>query len=354
MPITLQGLLELPATEGAPVELFGPDTFLAKNTRLSKGRTVERCKTAYAWDKEEYFRALAPATGRGAASKSVIAKEPTRKMIGGVFFRINYPFSGEMLNALRSPGNLGANAAAEVQKIRKALRMRLLLSKEKLWSMALKGTTTIDSTIFPDGTVEGVSISWGVNAHAVSASWDTINTRILKDCIDFNAQITDASGYRIERLLFSEAITKMIVKNTEFVEFINALPRSEKFATAAADKFNGLGGIPFWEEYIGSYKPEGGSLTRFILANELISLPEGWEQLAIEARFAMDRPGSQFLVASSPGDMIPEEVYGDEDGIDEYVYQSPDPAGIVLVAQMGIQPILKLPEAFGFESAVTS
>lgn len=355
MPVTLQSLLELQPTEGAPVSLFGDDKFIVDNTMLSRGRQTERCKVAFKWDKEEYLRALAPATGRGAASKSVAIQSPTFLMIGGVYFRINFPFTGELLNALRSPGSIGANAAAEVQKARRSLRNRLLLSKEKLWSMALKGTTTINSTVFPDGTVEGVSITWGVTTLAVSASWNTINTPIVSnDCEDMRADIVDASGFRIERFLFNESIAKMIAKNTEFKDHINALPRAERALTNAPDRFDGVGGVPKWWEYLGSYKPEGGSLTRFIGDNELVALPEGWEQLAIEARFAMDRPASQFLVASRAEDMIPEEVYGDEDGIDEYVVQEPDPAGMKLVMQMGVQPILKIPEAFGFESAVTS
>lgn len=355
MPISLRSLLELPPTEGSSVELFGPDSVIGRNTMLSKGRRVERAKVAFAWDKEDYFRALAPATGRGAASKTVKTKEPTRYMIGGVFFRINHAFTGEMLNALRSPGDISSNAAAEIQKTRRALRARLLLSKERLWSMAFKGTTTIDSTEFPDGTVEGVSISWGINTLAVSASWNTINTLIVSaDCETFKADFVDTAGVRIQRFIFNETVSKMLKKNTEIKDFIAHLPRSEQFLTATADQFSGMGGIPEWVEYLGSYKPEGGSTTRFVANDALIALPEGYEDLCCEARFAMDRPGSTQLVASRPEDMIPEEVYGDEDGIDEYVYQSPDPASMVYVAQMGIQPILKLPEAFGYESAVTS
>lgn len=356
MPASLQALLELPPTEGASVELFG-DADTDRNTMLSRrfGARTEPCPTgAFAWDKEEYLRALAPATGRGAASKSVNVQSPSRKQIGGVYFRINYPFTGEMLNSLRNPGEISANAAAQVQKARRSLRKRLRLSREKLWAMALKGTTTINSTIFPDGTVEGVSISWGVNTLAVSASWNTISTPIFsRDCKDFQADAIDTAGIPFREFMFNESIGKMLAKNTELKDWLTHLPDGVKVLRATPDRFDGAGDIPKWSEYLGSYKPEGGSITRFIGDNELIALPEGAEELCVEARFPMDRPAEGFVMAGAGG-LLPQQVFGDEDGIDEYVYATPDPAGIVLVAQMAIQPILRLPEAFGFEADVTS
>lgn len=356
MPASLHALLELPATEGAPVELFG-DADTDRNTRLSQrfGAKTQKCPTgAFAWDKEEYLRALAPATGRGAASKTVLTQTPSRKQIGGVYFRINHPFTGEMLNALRNPGELSANAAAQVQKARRSMRKRLRLSREKLWAMALKGTTTINSTVFPEGTVEGVSISWGVNTLAVSASWAQISTLIFsRDCKDFQADAIDTSGYPIAEFIFNETVGKYAAKNTELKDWLSHLPNGVKVLKDTPDRFDGCGDIGKWTEYRGSYKPEGGSITRFIGDNELLGIPEGAEDLAVEARFPMDRPAAGFVMAGAGG-LLPEQVFGDEDGIDEYVYATPDPAGIVLVSQMAIQPILRLPEAFCFESDVTS
>ncbi len=353
MPTSLQSLLELPSTMGPAVTLFGDDTFLAKNTRLQKlaGR-VQNCKTKYRWDKMDFPRALAPANGRSAASRTVNVDGVTTKEIPGVYFRINHAFKGEELHALRNPGDIADNGAAVVMRAKRALRQRLLLSKEKLWSMALKGTTTINSTNFPDGTVEGVSISWGVTTLAVSASWATIGTSIVAaDVQTMRAAITDASGYDIGRFLFNESITKDLLKNTEVKSYLSALPASEKqFRTA---RFDAMGGVENWEEYKGSYKPEGGSLTRFILDNELIALPDGVEQLLVEARYEMDVPAVNFVASSAEGGM-PGTSYGDEEGINYYVYNTPDPAGMVLVAQMGVQPILGLPETIGFESDITS
>lgn len=356
MPASLQALLELPPTEGGAVELFG-DADTDRNTKISQrfGARRQTCPTgAFAWDKEEYLRALAPATGRGAASQTVLIQSPSRKQIGGVYFRINTPFTGEMLNALRNPGEISANAAAQVMKARRSMRKRLRLSREKLWSMAIKGTTTINSTIFPEGTVEGVSISWGVNTLAVSASWAAISTPIFStDCKDFKADALDTSGIPIAEFMFNETVGKYVAKNTELRDWLSHLPNGVKVLKDTADRFDGCGDIGKWTEYTGSYKPEGGSITRFIGDNELVGIPEGAEDLCLEARFPMDRPAEGFVMAGAGG-LIPDQVFGDEDGIDEYVYAMPDPAGIVLVAQMAIQPILLLPEAFCFESDVTS
>lgn len=351
MAFDLQALLELPPTQGGVVEKH---IDLERDTMLSRMVTrTERCKTAYRWDKETGLKALAPATGRGAASKTVNIRTPSVQQIGGVFFRINHKFSGEELRAIRNPGGMSDNAAALVQKTRVDLHNRLKLSKEKLWSMALAGTTTIDSSTFPDGTVEGVSISWGVTTLAVSASWALVATYILDDIDEMQEAIREASGAQIREFIYRNDIKKYVRKNTQVSDWAKEQPRGADILANAPGQFATVGGIEKWTQYEGFYQPEGGSVTYFVPANRLLAIPEGAENLMLEARFEMDRPASSGGLVLS-GDEIPQATYGDEDGIDDYAYQTPDAPSITLVSQMGIQPILLLPESFGVEANVTS
>jgi hypothetical protein len=358
MAVTLDALLGLDPTQGPGAELFAPEKYIERNTFLStlRGR-VEKCSPeGFRWDKETYERSLAPATGRGGHSVAVKQHDRSARLITGVCFRVNSgPLTAALLNAVRQPGGMGGNAMAEIAKIVRGMRMRLKLSKEKLYSMMLKGTVTVNSTVFPDGTVEGVSISWGVTALAVSASWATLATDILGDSTDMNDDIVDASGHVIDRFIYNSTVTKKLRNNTGIKDWASEQPRGSNILDAKADAFYGIGGVREWRQYNGSYKPEGGSVTRFVGDNELIALPEDAESLIVEARFPMDRPNMDGMAHGPIESMIPNEGYGDDaDGIDVYAIGRSEPPACMIVAQMHVMPILLLPEAFGYEADVTS
>jgi hypothetical protein len=346
--ITLRSLLEVDPYIGSPIVVFGDQKFLEDNTRLQKWFPVERCNTAYKYDREDYRRELAPFSGRSAKSITVETKDSSVKMIGVAHSRINHVFKGEQLNALRSPGGITPNAAAEVQKARRALRQRLLLTKEKMCSDALMG-----GTVAINPTITGVSVSYpNFGTLAVSADWSNPATIIAsKDVINFRAQQIGAIGLDIEGFLFNETVTSYLLGNAEIQNYIHALPRSEQQISSA--RLGQMAGVPDWVEYRGTYKPKGGAATRFVTNKSLLAYPAAKEQYLAWAAGQMDIP-AEGIVSRDANALLPGVTWGDSDGIFEYFYATPDPVSIVLVAEIAGFPIVKLPEAFAFEADVTS
>ena len=360
MAVSIKKLFELEPAPLTPVGLFEDDDWLAANTMLQReffARQEVGKGGVFQWDRRDYLRALAPATGRSAASKTVLGAEKDIKQIGAATFRINHTLTGEQLHAFRAVGEGAENGAAVIEELRRSLRIRMLLSIEKLCAMTLKGTVTINSTVFPDSTVEGVSIAYSPTTLAVSANWSTVGTKIISsDCHTMRAAIMDASGARIDTLLFSEAIEKMLDANTEVHSLVSALPRSIDILTHSVSRLQGAGGIRRWMSYTGSYKPEGGSVTRFIADNDLIAIPEGYQDLLVLGQAECDIPKEGGAVLARFGNIAtrPGPTPDTATGYSEYVVQRNDPAGVKLIAQWSGMPLMRLPEAFGLEDDVTS
>lgn len=349
MPVTSDSLFGLQQL-GESVALFDePGQELMLQDKIF---TPEECASdVYRFDRTDFDMAFAPFVGgRGSPSKGVKVQDKRVDLISLAHIRISKTFLSKDLFTQRAPGEISDNAAVEIAKVRKSLRRRCRLARERICAMALRGTVTVNAANFPDSDTNISIVRAVTDLSAPSATWATAGTKIISDDLqDWREEVRQASGFEPARALFSKSVVKYLLQNTEAKDWLNSTQKGvSQFSTA---RFNELGGLEAWDEHKGFYIPEGSTATPFISADEFFLLPAE-AQLRMICRLVegFGEIPMQALGYSGP----PEGRKAATPGYVEYVIPTDgDPAGFKIVASDYFMAVVKLPVAIGYQDDVT-
>jgi hypothetical protein len=245
------------------------------------GRPLIPLGDSASWDELEFSRHLAPVTGEDSPhSRARLLK--TRKRSSTMAYVKAYkdlPASHLFLN--RAPGSDMSDAQAILATELQDLANLIANTKEFLATGALLGLIDVNPA-----TVPGSEVSFTVdfkNAKlAALASWADKATKIRsEEMLRVKQAFRDQSGLMAEIGITEPSVEGMLVKNDELREFAK-----EPLGIAVIRNLNLQGTNPQWDVLAGlslrftdgTYKPEGGPVTRYFPAGKLLVLP-GEERL---------------------------------------------------------------------------
>lgn len=243
------------------------------------------------------------------------------------------PVPGFVLMDLRNPGSESRQKIAEDQVGRELLALNRLLDRqnEYMISRALQGSLAM--TI--DGLVHTVDYGFsgshilGIGT-GIPVSWEDPAANIVKDIETMKVLISEDSGFTPTRVLTSTETIRRLIQN-EFVQsyFASTQAGVQALTEGTIGRFMGLE----WITYDNTYKPVGGSATRYIPSNKLIMLPSS------DREWGFWRVGSDVIPTDDKRNI--QEVVG------RYAYSEilSNPASLALYAGERRLPIIRKPDA---------
>ncbi len=220
------------------------------------------------WDVITQERALGELSGGTSTSKPIdgdpVSKESTEMY--KAFF--NTAIDEEALIGLRNPGSAELQKIGEDEVGRRSAKLAKKVDriKEFLISQALQSTGSIKldgkTLNLPDRIPAGHKFS--------GSDWSNESTKILEDVDNDLQVIEEDSGEMPMFALTSRECITALMQNETIGGFFNSTPAGVDYlVTGNLRKFKGL----TWIAHNMTYKPTGGSATRFIAENKIVYLP---------------------------------------------------------------------------------
>jgi hypothetical protein len=292
------------------------------------------------WDILKANRTLADVVGKHSPSVS-----QKLEVIGQGNARLarsyeNQPVPGSVLIQLRNPGStsLAKGAAQVIARELKKLNDRIERRDEQMLCGALQGsfditihgvTVTVDYKFSASHkcTIGGAQI----DAQTFAIAWSDPGADIKFDVMKVQQKVMDDSGQMIRTAIISPEIKLDLMNNVDARDFLKQTAQGEKFVqTGEIDQMWGLN----WRTVRHSFKPEGGSVTRFWPSDTVSFLPE---------------PSTDVAYMSVGSDYIPtEDRKNMQEVIGKYAYAAikDDPVAVLLYAGKVRIPIIAIPDAF--------
>jgi len=291
MSITpLDDLLSVDTLTGM-IKLFSEQRDNRSCTALftSRARPLVPDGDAASWDEVEYSRHMAPVSGPDSPHPQA-KRTHTRKRSSAMAYVKAYkdlPSSHLFLN--RAPGSDMADAEAVLAIELEDLANLIANTKEFLACGALLGKIDVNALTVPGSDIN-FSVEFGNHQAQAQDPWSDPATKIRGDeLIRLKQLYKDASGLNAQIGITEPSVEGMLVKNTEIREFAK-----EVLGLQVLQSMNLQGTNPQWSELgglnfrftDGTYKPEGGPVTRYFPAGKLLVLPAeqrlgtvlGWAQ----------------------------------------------------------------------------
>jgi hypothetical protein len=236
---------------------------------------------------------------------------------------------GSILKNLREPGSDEKMEIAENMVAREIQKFRKLLNRqnEYMRAGALQGTLAM--------TIDGIShsIDYGIDSsHKPTAStlWSNPAANVVKDLNDWKTLIEEDSGYAAAWVFCSSEVMTDLVKNDDIMTYFGSTPAGGDYMKEG--KIARLAGLNF-VEHNATYKPEGGSPTRYLDKTKIVIVP------------AADMEWGDFVVGT---DVVPSDDRSEiveVAGMYSYSNVEINPASIQLFAGMVRLPIIRNPNA---------
>jgi len=298
-------------------------------TSMNVLQRVQRKGETANWDVKKAVRDIG--TFEGLRSPAGKRKMQTIRQMSAVLartFKFN-DLDGMVLQDLRKPGTMQeADAANEqVRDETQANRRHLDRQDEYMIASALQGTLNM--------TIDGIShsVDYGLDAsHNVTKTtkWDNPAADIIGDVRLARTKIAEDSGYEAAIALCSSEVTEQMLKNDAIQAYMSSTPAGQKLMEEGViDRFQKLK----WVEINATYKPEGGSITRFLDKTKVVIIP------------LPDKEWGEFRVGS---DNVPSDDRRNIRtviGRYQYSHVTHNPAGIRLYYGEKRLPLIKIPDA---------
>jgi hypothetical protein len=228
------------------------------------------------WDEVEYARHLAPISGPESPHTRAKRLGVKKRSSAMAYVKVYKDLPASHLFLSRAPGLNSQDAEQILASELEDLGNLLGATIEFLSASALSGKIVVTAATVPGSDVF-FEVDFGVANAPSAASWADPATKIRSEELARIKQVyKDGSGNAAEVVIAPASVDGLLVKNTETRELIKDslgvailqnLPLS-----GVSPALSLLGGLRF--QYMdGTYKPEGGPVTRYLPEHSLVVLP---------------------------------------------------------------------------------
>tara|TARA_R110002072_G_scaffold3713_5_gene25978 strand:- start:1120 stop:1953 length:834 start_codon:yes stop_codon:yes gene_type:complete len=176
----------------------------------------------------------------------------------------------------RAPGEDTSDAEAILSAELEDMANLIANAKEFLACGALLGRIEVSPQTVP-GSELSFQVDWQVPTHQTSADWGNPKTPIRsKQVRELKRVYKDQSGLRAASLIADAGVEGHLVENEQITKFSAQAVPYQLLQNAplqgTAPQWEGMGGLS-WRFTDGTYKPEGGNVTRYWPEDEAVILP---------------------------------------------------------------------------------
>lgn len=240
---------------------------------------------------------------------------------------------GSVLMDLRNPGTESRQRVAEDTIARELRALSNLIDRQNAFmiSQAIQGSIAM--------TIDGLqhTVDYGfASSHkptvgaGVAIAWSDPAADIVGDITGWKTMVAEDSGYQLDTVITSSEVIQSLIKNDFVGSFFASTPEgTQALREGKIGRFQGLN----WVAYDQNYKPDGGSVTRYIDKRKVILLP------APDVEWGFFRVGSDVIPSDDKRSM--------QETIGRYAYStlSENPASVALYAGEVRLPIIRVPNA---------
>lgn len=305
------------------------------NKKVCVGPTVQ-------WDETDFPRRLAPVVGDESAFPAVNPNDKKPQAAPLIHLKVSKKLDAYKLLEWRYAGLRDADVRRSIEDELGGMIKIIKSSVEYICANALLGT--IDTSQI-EGSEYSVQFSYGVTTQTIG-QWSNTGTDILGvEIPKISSKFVQTLGRQPGVTIFNDNLEKELLQNTSLKGWLQyQYAASAIFASMTTDQVmqnTKLGGLD-WRKSFGGYVPTGGSFTRFMSDNKIITLPMQGEL------------GSLLTMAEGYG-AIPTNVYGGGDGaaaatafrragapgLYAYSVGTHNPAGVELYVGYRFFPVVK-------------
>lgn len=240
------------------------------------GRPLIPLGDSVSWDEVEFSRHLAPVTGADSPHTRARLMKTRRRSSTMAYIKAYKDLPSGHLFLNRAPGADTADAEAVLATELEDLATLIANTKEFLACGALIGMIDVNPLTVP-GSELSFRVEFGNVAAQALMAWSDKATKIRsQELIRLKQLYKDMSGLRAEIGITEPSVEGYLVANDEVREFakeplgVSILRNLNLQGTNP--QWDVLGGLA-WRFTDGTYKPEGGPVTRYFPAGKVLVLP---------------------------------------------------------------------------------
>ena len=232
---------------------------------------------AASWDELEFSRHLAPVTGADSPHTRANLLKVRKRSSTMAYVKAYKDLPASHLFLNRAPGSDMADAEAILATELQDLANLIANTKEFLACGALLGLIDVSPATVP-GSEINFTVDFGNAKLQALASWADPTTKLCSsELIKLKQRFIDQSGLKAEIAITEPSVEGMLVANDELRQFAK-----EPLALMTIQNANPDGVNPQWERLAGlsfrftdgTYKPQGGPVSRYFPAGKVLVLPE--------------------------------------------------------------------------------
>jgi hypothetical protein len=351
--ITLQDVL-MPETLGGLVETFstqGHDHAVSRLFAKEGRRILPEGETA-SWDEVPFHRGLAPVTGPDSPHPQARRLEPRRRLSAMVTIKAYKDLPGGPLFLQRGLGALDPDAESEIARELEDLAQIISNTREYLAVSALLGRIDVTPRTIPGSELE-LTIAFGNHEAYALSPWADPHTRLRSgELIRLGQVFKDEAGQRAGVAITEPGIEGQLVQNEELRAYVKG-KRAELLLkhhepSRKNPQWDGLAGLE-WRFTDGTYKPEGGPVTRYFPRDTVVVLPPAARLKSVlgyvEGKVYVPAQPSFQLVPQAPKGPRLSNALREQRGFYSYAELRADPIGIRIYAGWYGLPVILDPNA---------
>ena len=237
------------------------------------GRPLKPKGETASWDEVRYHRHLAPVTGRDSPHPQVRRLGSQRRECVMASIKVYKDLPGSSLWLQRAPGFDMANAEQVIAMEAEDLAITIANTREYLATGALLGRIEVSEQTIPGSEIE-FTVEFGNRSARALNPWTDPNTKIRSgELIRLKRLFKDEAGMKAGYALTEPGLDSQLVQNQDVKPFLTGKQAENLPLTGTSPAWDGLAGLA-WRFTDGTYKPEGGQVTRYFPKDTVVVLPE--------------------------------------------------------------------------------
>lgn len=243
----------------------------------TSGRPLQPRGHTASWDEVGFHRHLAPVTGRDSPHPRVKRLPARKRECVMATIKAYKDLPGSALWLQRAPGFDVADAEHVLSVELEDLAQIIANTREYLATGALLGRIEVSEQTVPGSEIE-FTIEFGNRSARALSPWADPNTKIRSgELLRLKRLFKDEAGVKAGYALTEPGIEGQLVNNAEVKAFVKGKQAEAVLKnltlTGTNPQWDGLAGLA-WRFTDGTYKPEGGQVTRYFPQDTVVVLPE--------------------------------------------------------------------------------
>ena len=241
------------------------------------GRPLHPRGHTASWDEVRFHRHLAPVTGPDSPHPRAKRLPSRKRECVMATVKVYKDLPGSALWLERAPGFNMADAEHVISRELEDLAQTIANTREYLAMGALLGRIEVSEQTVP-GSEIAFTIEFGNRSARALNQWADPNTKIRSgELIRLKRLFKDEAGVNAGFALTEPGIEGQLVRNAEVKPFLRGKQAEAVLKnltlTGTNPQWDGLAGLA-WRFTDGTYKPEGGPVTRYFPRDTVVVLPE--------------------------------------------------------------------------------